>query len=54
MIQAAAYVGLYEDVDSLLLEGASQCVKALVRTPLGAVAIASRWREMRIGSNFQS
>src|SRR5262249_11968550 len=33
--EEATYVGLYEDVDRLLLEGTSQCVKALVRTPLG-------------------
>jgi hypothetical protein len=29
-VEEATYVGLYEDVDSLLLEGAAQCVKALV------------------------
>src|SRR5882762_1765582 len=40
-IQEAAYVGLYEDVDRLLLEGTSQCVQALVGTTLGAVAVAT-------------
>jgi len=39
-VEEAAYVGLYEDVDLLVLEGASQCVQALVGTPLGAVAVA--------------
>ena len=47
MIQEAAYIGLYEDVDLLLLEGASQCVQALVGTPLGAVAVATV-REQRL------
>src|SRR2546423_2853043 len=58
-IQEATYVGLYEDVDSLLLEGASQCVKALVGTPLGAVAIATlfkqrleEWFEHPLGGEF--
>src|SRR2546421_965459 len=58
-VEAATYVGLYEDVDSLLLEGASQCVKALVGTPLGAVAIATlfkqrleEWFEHPLGGEF--
>ena len=34
------YVGLYEDVDLFSLEGASQCVQALVGTTL-AVAVAT-------------
>jgi hypothetical protein len=58
-IEEAAYVGPYEAVDSLLLEGASQCVKALVRTTLGAVAIATRfeqrlkeWFEHPLGGEF--
>src|SRR6267378_2857783 len=40
-VEAAAYVGLYEDGDLLVLEGTSQCVQALVGTPLGAVAVAT-------------
>ena len=40
-VEAAAYVGLYEGVDTLVLEGASQCVEALGRTTLGAVALAT-------------
>src|SRR2546423_13488849 len=58
-VEEATYVGLYEDVDSLLLEGASQCVKALVGTPLGAVAIATlfkqrleEWFEHPLGGEF--
>ena len=51
-VKAATYVGLYEDVDSLLLEGAAQCVKALVGTPLGAVAIATRF-EQRLEEGFE-
>jgi hypothetical protein len=58
-VEEATYVGLYEDVDSLLLEGASQCVKALVRTPLGAVAIATlfeqrlkQWFKHPLGGEF--
>ena len=59
MIQVATYVGLYEDVDTLLLEGASQCVKALVGTTLGAVAIATileqrleEWFEYPLSGEF--
>src|SRR5215831_7645730 len=59
MIQKAAYVGLYEDVDPLLLEGASQCVQALVGTTLRAVAVATRleqrleeWFEHPLGGEF--
>ena len=58
-IQEAVYVGLYEDVDMLLLEGASQCVKALVGTTLRAVAVATlleqrleEWFEHSLGSEF--
>jgi hypothetical protein len=58
-IQEATYVGFYEDVDSFLLEGASQCVQALVGTPLGAVAIATlfeqrleEWFEHPLGGEF--
>src|SRR5262245_14169252 len=60
-VEEATYVGLYEDVDSLLLEGASQCVQALVRTPLGAGAIAPRfeprlkeWFEHPLGGEFHA
>jgi len=58
-VEEATYVGLYEDVDSLLLEGASQCVKALVGTTLGTVAIATlfeqrleEWFEHPLGGEF--
>jgi len=58
-VEEATYVGLYEDVDTLLLEGASQCVKALVGTTLGAVAIATlfeqrleEWFEHPLGGEF--
>src|SRR2546426_4184564 len=60
-VEAAAYVGLYEDVDLLLLEGASQCVEALVRTMLGAVAVATllaqrleEWFEHLLGSQLHT
>src|SRR5262249_40618149 len=51
-VEEAAYVGLYEDVDPLLLEGASQCVKALVRTTLRAVAVATLL-EQRLEERFE-
>src|SRR5262249_9542110 len=58
-VEEAAYVGLYEDVDLLLLEGASQCVQALVGTTLGAVAVATvleqrleEWFEHTLGGQF--
>ena len=59
MIQEAAYVSLYEDVDPLLLEGAPQCVKTLVGATLGAVAVATvieqrlkKWCEHPLGGEF--
>jgi hypothetical protein len=58
-VEAATYVGLYEDVDTLVLEGASPCVQALVGTTLGAVAIATlfeqrleEWFEHPLGGEF--
>jgi len=58
-VEEATYVGLYEDVDPLLLEGASQCVKALVGTTLRAVAVATlleqrleEWFEHPLGGEF--
>jgi hypothetical protein len=60
-VEEAAYVGLYEDVDPLLLEGASQYVEALVRTTLGAVAVATlleqrleEWFEHTLGGQFHN
>jgi hypothetical protein len=41
MIQKAANVSLYEVVHTLLLDSPSQHIQALVRTPLGAEAIAA-------------
>jgi len=58
-VEEATYVSLYEEVDALLLEGASQCVKALVGTTLGTVAIATlfeqrlkQWFEHSLGGEF--
>src|SRR5215467_6095948 len=58
-VEEATYVGLYEDVDTLLLEGASQCVQALVGTMLRAVAVATlleqrleEWFEHPLGGEF--
>src|SRR5690242_1445143 len=51
-VEEAAYVGLYEDVDALLLEGASQCVQALVGTTLRAVAVATLL-EQRLEERFE-
>jgi hypothetical protein len=58
-VEEAAYVGLYEEGDTLLLEGASQCVKALVGTTLRAVAVATlldqrlaEWYEYPLGGEF--
>jgi hypothetical protein len=51
-VEKAAYVGLYEDVDTLLLEGTSQCVKALVGTMLRAVAVATLL-EQRLEERFE-
>jgi hypothetical protein len=58
-VEEATDVGPYEDVDSLVLEGASQCVKALVGPPLGAVALATlfeqrleEWFEHPLGGEF--
>src|SRR5919198_1481885 len=58
-VEEATYVGLYEDVDTLLLEGASQGVKALVGTTLRAVAVATlleqrleEWFEHPLGGEF--
>ena len=61
MIQEAAYVSLYEDVDPLLLEGAPQCVKTLVGATLGTVAVATvveqrlkKWCEHTRGGEFHA
>jgi hypothetical protein len=58
-VEEAADVGLDEDVDTLLLEGASQCVKALVGTTLRALAVATlleqrleEWFEYPLGGEF--
>jgi len=58
-VEEAAYVGLYEDVDPLVLEGSSQCVKTLVGATLGAVAVATvleqrlkKWFEHTLGGEF--
>src|SRR5262245_9283424 len=58
-IEEAAYVSLYEDVDPLLLEGAPQCVKTLVRATLGTVAVATvveqrlkKWFKHTLGGEF--
>ncbi len=40
-VEKATNVGLYEVVHTLLLDSPSQCIQALVWTPLGAVAIAA-------------
>src|SRR2546427_10319109 len=40
-VEKAAYVRFDEVIHTLLLDGASQCIQALVRTPLGALAIAT-------------
>jgi hypothetical protein len=58
-VEEAAYVSLYEDVDPLLLEGAPQCVKTLVRATLGTVAVATvveqrlkKWFKHTLGGEF--
>src|SRR5262249_58956741 len=58
-VQKAAYVRFDEVMHTLLLDGASQCIQALVRTPLGAVAIATvfeerleQWFEHAFGGQF--
>jgi hypothetical protein len=51
-VEEAAYVGLYEDVAPLVLESASQCVKALVGTTLRAVAVATLL-EPRLEERFE-
>jgi hypothetical protein len=58
-VEEAASVGLYEEVDTFLLESASQSVKAPVRTMLGAVAVATlfeprleEWFEYPLGGEF--
>ena len=56
MIQKATYVGFYETVHTLWLDGTSQCIAALVLTPLGPVALATLfdyrlepWRQHTLG-----
>ena len=41
MIQQASYVRFDEVVHTLLLDGASQCISALVLTAPGTIAIAT-------------
>ena len=40
-VEKPAYVGLDEVIHTLLLEGPTQCIQTLVRTPLGPVAVAT-------------
>src|SRR5262249_8898932 len=51
-VEEAAYVGLYEGVEPLWPEGASQRVKALVGTTLRAVAVATLL-EQRLAERFE-
>jgi hypothetical protein len=58
-VEEAADVSLYEDVDPLVLEGAPQCVKTLVRATLGTVAGATvveqrlkQWCKHTLGGEF--
>ncbi len=37
-VEKAAYIGFDEVIDTLLLDGSSQCIEALVRTAPRAVA----------------
>src|SRR5262249_56141488 len=52
MIQKAAYVRFDEVIHTLLLDGASQGIQALVRTPLGTVAVATVFEE-RLEQGFE-
>src|SRR5215471_11944962 len=58
-VEKAAYVRFDEVMHTLLLDGASQCIQALVRTPLGTVAVATvfeerleQWCEHAFGGQF--
>jgi len=40
-IEKATYIGFYEVIDTLLLDGSSQCIEALMWTAPGTVAKAT-------------
>src|SRR4029450_784196 len=51
-IQKATYVRFDAVIHTLLLDGASQCLQTLVRTPLGTVAVATVFEE-RLDQGFE-